>query len=131
VTQCEHILSMLRAAGKRGVRSDEFFRVGLPRGVARIYDLRKQGYEIDAEPEGKYKRFRLVGIGAEGKQAEGACVDGERDPGLCQTASQPKPFRVDSGERFTGGRERAEIASGAFARSVPSMFDLDADWNAA
>src|SRR5690242_10130319 len=116
-TQCERVLSMLRTAGKRGVRSDEFFRVGLPRGVARIYDLRKQGYEIDAEPEGKYKRFRLVGVGTGCPTA----VDG----------GERQPAGVDSGERSTGGRERAEVASGAVSRSVPSMFDCDVEWNAA
>ena len=111
MTQCERVLSMLRSAGKRGVRSDEFFRVGLPRGVARIWDLRQRGYEIEDEPEGKYKRFRLVGVGA---------------------GQEPQPASLasaDSGERSTGGRGRAEVASGA-ARSVPGFFDVDADWNA-
>jgi hypothetical protein len=118
---------MLKAAGKRGVRSDEFFRVGLPRGVARIYDLRQRGIEIEDEPEGKYKRFRLAGVGAETERSNVACADGERAPGLCREASQ-REASVDSGERFTGGHGRAEAASGAVARSVPSMFDADVSW---
>jgi hypothetical protein len=64
MTQKSRVLKMLKDAGSEGVRSDEFYREFLGRGVARIYDLRRDGHNITDEREGKYKRYKLVGVGA-------------------------------------------------------------------
>lgn len=74
---------MLRDAGKRGVRSDEFIRNYLPRGCARVYDLRKEGHKIRAERQGKYTRFWLVGVGGESGAAhvDASALGHSSDPG--------------------------------------------------
>jgi hypothetical protein len=56
---------MLREAGDRGIRSDTFYREFMGRGAARIKDLRDAGHNIVSEREGKYVRYRLVGVGAD------------------------------------------------------------------
>ena len=64
MTQRERVLSMLRSAGERGVRSDAFIAAYMPRAAARIQELRDGGVEISSEREGKYVRYRIVGVGA-------------------------------------------------------------------
>jgi hypothetical protein len=60
MTQKARVLSMLRNAGERGVRSDEFIRSYMPRAAARVQDLKDEGVEITSEREGKFCRYRLV-----------------------------------------------------------------------
>jgi hypothetical protein len=113
MTQRQRVLKMLTDAGPKGVSSRTFIGSYLPRAAARIQELKDEGVPITTEREGKYVRY-FVGVGA---GCPSAC-----DAGESQAAS------VDSGEGFTGGRERAEVASGAIARPVPSMFDADVEW---
>lgn len=64
MTQRERILSMLRAAGSEGVRSDEFIKSYMPRAAARVQELKDSGYEISSEREGKFCRYVLTeGVG--------------------------------------------------------------------
>jgi hypothetical protein len=65
MTQRQKVLQMLRAAGSKGVRSDEFFAAYLPRAGARIHELKAEGYEITSEPEKQYRRYRLESVGSE------------------------------------------------------------------
>lgn len=58
-TQREEILQMLEDAGSRGVSSTEFYNVDLPRFPARIHELKKLGYVIEDESEGRFKRWFL------------------------------------------------------------------------
>lgn len=136
MTQKERVLVALQKAGERGVRSDQFYRDFNGRGVARIYDLRREGYEITAEPEGKYKRYRLVnsGVGA-------GCLS--HSAGESQTASVDsgvkdhhgpggKPAGVTSSDEGSGSEleltESRRASAGGPERTVPSYFDHDADW---
>lgn len=68
LTQRERVLALLKKAGPRGVRSDIFLDLHIPRVAARVLELRKQGYEISSEKEKQYCRYRLesVGTGAGG-----------------------------------------------------------------
>jgi hypothetical protein len=112
VSQKERVLRKLEAAGPKGVRSDEFYREFNGRGVARIYDLRKEGHEISDEREGKYKRYRLQNF----DQAK---------------ASQCEPESTSGTTELEGGQaQRLDSAPEFVARehSVPSMFDADIDW---
>lgn len=111
------VLQMLEAAGPRGVRSDEFYRRFNGRGVARIYDLRKEGYAIEDEREGKYKRYKLVGSRADDPGARGA------------TGASAAPHAAHVCP--ASSEESILPAEAALERSVPSMFDADADWGEA
>ncbi len=62
MSQKERILSMLRAAGSFGVRSDTYIKEYMPRASARIKELREEGYNITSEREGKYTRWTLIGV---------------------------------------------------------------------
>jgi hypothetical protein len=64
VTQRERVLYELREAGEKGVRSDYWYEIGLPRGAARIKDLRKEGHEITSKNEHPFVRYYLVEVGA-------------------------------------------------------------------
>jgi len=113
MNQRQRVLKMLTDAGPKGVSSKTFIESYLPRAAARIQELKDEGVPITTEREGKYVRY-FVGVGSGLKPQTSASL-----------------ARPDSGERSTGGRERAEVASGAASRSVPSMFDPDVDWTAA
>lgn len=84
MNQRERVLSMLKKAGAEGVRSDTFYAAYLPRPGARIFELRQEGYEITAERERQFVRYKLVGVGAEARQPQGAglsgFITGERQP---------------------------------------------------
>lgn len=60
LTQRDRILYELRQAGDGGVRSDVFFRLNMPRAGARIYELRREGFEIESETAGQFVRYTLV-----------------------------------------------------------------------
>jgi hypothetical protein len=49
-----------------------------PRAAARIQELKGSGVEISSEREGKYVRYRLVGVGADA---------GPRSPGTARVSS--------------------------------------------
>jgi len=51
VTQRDHVLALLRAAGPDGVHSFELLAAGLPRAAARIVELRQAGHVIVSKPE--------------------------------------------------------------------------------
>jgi len=61
VTQKQTVLAMLKAAGPKGVRSDEFYKAYLPRAAGRIYELRDEGNNISSEREGKFVRYHYHG----------------------------------------------------------------------
>lgn len=108
MTQKERVLRLLQEAGEQGVRSDRFYREFNGRGVARIYDLRKEGYGITDEREGKYKRYFLIaGVGA-GKHGVGTSSPSV-DPSDGSAGDEPQ--EAHSPRRL------------GVARSVPSMFD--------
>lgn len=46
-TQKQRVLRLLKEAGARGVRTNEFLAERLPRFGARIYELRNEGYVIN------------------------------------------------------------------------------------
>lgn len=72
-TQRETILRMLEDAGSCGVSSTEFYDAYLPRFPARIHELKKLGYDIQDEPEGRFKRWflrRSAECGGPGKSVE-------------------------------------------------------------
>jgi hypothetical protein len=93
MSQKATVLKMLRNAGERGVRSDEFIRSYMPRGCARVLELKEDGYEIEDTREGKYKRFVLRG--EVGHRVGGR---GEPSPPLSRAAdATPSPV---SGQLF-------------------------------
>lgn len=59
-TQKERTLSMLKAAGGWGLRSDVFLQHRIPRAAARVGELRQDGYEITSEHERQFVRYVLV-----------------------------------------------------------------------
>lgn len=87
MTQRERILSMLKQAGREGVRSDAFYAAFLPRAGARIWELRQEGYEITSEREKQFVRYRLkvsagVGRGNVSGLTPGSLASGHSpDPG--------------------------------------------------
>ena len=63
MTQCERVLEELRRAGSRGVCSLTFIQNFMPRGAARIDDLKRRGFVISSEQcddEGHHKYCRYV-----------------------------------------------------------------------
>lgn len=70
MTQKADILRMLQDAGDKGVSGRTFYQTFKGRGVARIWDLKQEGYVIEDERDPvdpKYKRYRLnVGSNAGG-----------------------------------------------------------------
>lgn len=154
MTQKERVLRMLQQAGEQGVRSDRFYREFNGRGVARIYDLRKEGYEIEDRREGKYKRYFLTRMSAGKTSEDAAGLDsaelpvspapagahsGEEQRGAAALATAAA--WAETPENVSGSREgvNPSVARGgsnphaAPVRSVPSFFDADdcLDWNAA
>jgi len=85
---------MLRDAGKRGVRSDEFYKAYMPRAGARIHELRSEGHEITSEQEKQFVRYRLARMGGGGTGELTATVERSRRSNE-STSSH-------SGERCTG-----------------------------
>jgi hypothetical protein len=154
MTQNEKVLAMLRQAGRNGICSREFFACGMPRGAARIRDLRDQGVGIESVREGKYTRYRLAGVGVvpgpgqavvrggvhSSDQLTGSSADGSstrvgsppRGSGMsaASVASSESEALEAVGSRGLMSTPSAK-ASGVTPRSVPSMFDVDADWSAA
>jgi biotin operon repressor len=60
MTDTQKTLKVLRLAGEKGIHSFDLGReIGTIRISARIYDLKKKGYAIDARPE---KRGDAVGV---------------------------------------------------------------------
>jgi hypothetical protein len=128
VSQKATVLKMLRNAGERGVRSDAFYREFLGRGVARIYDLRQDGYEISSEKEGKYTRYKLQeqrGVTSR-RTTNTRGVEGNPDSGRA-AAYQSQPLDM-KGQRVPSSRvTRAEVPAAApealFDITPPSAYD--------
>lgn len=59
LTQRDRILFELREAGERGVHSEVFYRLHMPRFAARILELKEAGHNITSVPEGNGARYRL------------------------------------------------------------------------
>lgn len=93
MTQKERVHKMLKDAGPKGVRSDEFFREYMPRAAARIMELKAEGVEIETEREGKFVRYTLAGVDGRGPESrdQGGEVGAPSGP-------RPLPPAVDSGE---------------------------------
>lgn len=129
MTQRARVLRMLQEAGPKGVRSDAFYAAYLPRAGARIHELRSEGYEITSEPERQFVRYKLVGI-----RAEGSARPRTAEPASLGEAvrENPSAYSGESGVPSPQGPAGEERRVGtAFPRSVPPMFDVDADWDAA
>lgn len=63
MTKKEQVLSMLKAAGDRGVTNRELNEAGIYRYSARIKELRDEGVEVDTiRIKGGYFKFRLAHI---------------------------------------------------------------------
>ena len=129
MTQKQRVLAMLRAAGSFGVRSDTYLAEYIPRAAARIKELREEGYEITSEREKQFTRYTLVGVGAVG----GADPKGDaflRPPvDGCADSSEEGSRRNDPVDR---GELAVDIKDRRSRRPpTPSMFDYDADWEAA
>lgn len=78
VTQRDHVLALLRAAGPSGVHSFELLQAGLPRAAARIVELRQAGHVIVSKPERLHGgargcRYRLLPAVADVRVAPAAC----------------------------------------------------------
>ena len=125
-SQKDRVLSMLKAAGKFGVRSDTYIAEFMPRAAARIKELRDEGYEISSEREGKFVRWTLVGSG--GEVATVAAARDVKAPGLScdSSASSERPSDVSQLRPGASGEPGT-------SRSVPSLFDADdcVDWGEA
>lgn len=100
MTQRDHVLKMLRAAGSSGLSSDVFLAAHLPRAAARICELKALGYSISSEREGKFVRYRL-NVGVESVSTERATLDS----GAAASSSLLAP------------------ASEARARTIPSAYN--------
>lgn len=61
MTKREQVLSMLKAAGDRGVTNRELNEAGIYRYSARIKELRDEGVDVETvRIKGGYFKFRLV-----------------------------------------------------------------------
>lgn len=123
MSQKARVLQELRTAGKRGVRSDQFFSAHMPRGAARIKDLRDEGYEITSEREGKYVRYFLnVGI-----SADGGCLGGSSSTAPDHRLPPDAAHAGGTASSTDSGVEPATPLprSAPPERSVPNMFDAD------
>lgn len=60
LSQKQRVLRDLRRAGKKGVRSDAFYKDYIGRPGARVFDLKVDGHEISSRPEKGYVRYTLV-----------------------------------------------------------------------
>ena len=62
MTQKERVLKLLRERGSRGVRSFEFYEMRIPRGAARINDLKEEGYKITSGSidNGNERLYKLI-----------------------------------------------------------------------
>jgi len=115
-TQSERVLSMLRVAGKQGIRSDQFFHCGMPRGAARIRDLKDEGVDIESVREGKYTRYTLKGnVGASAGSARDELAAG----------FDPSPASPDASVRSGVETTPCPPELAPPERSVPSMFDAE------
>lgn len=117
MTKKVEVLQMLKDAGDRGVRSDEFYRRFNGRGVARIYDLRQDGYEIEGRPDGKFKRYRLLNVGVESDGWKGSQPNG-------QGLAEDRVVTLDSGV------ERLDSSPPGDAPPAISMYDPFEQWAA-
>lgn len=151
-TQKERVLSMLRAAGSFGVRSDTYLAEYIPRAAARIKELREEGYEITSEREKQFTRYVLVGSSAEPVGLAGGSSPTAQPPGVAdhgrhlRTAGSSAASSEDahpchpapggeSDDRAQGPARQVGIEAAVHLRREaaprPSMFDYDADWEAA
>ena len=95
MTKKEQVLSMLEAAGDRGVTNRELNDAGIYRYSARIKELRDEGKTIDTvRIKGGYFRFRLAHIPF--VPAEGAA---EADTPRPREDDLPESTPLPSGDR--------------------------------
>jgi hypothetical protein len=132
MSQKATVLAMLRNAGERGVRSDEFIRSYMPRGCARVWELKASGLDIEATREGKYKRFVLrggVGLGVGSSERESVGVHGPRPlptPSVQSGQSRVggRGERVPENRRAANGRDLDHHAANATPDPAARLFDL-------
>lgn len=115
MTQRETVLQMLRDAGEKGIRSDEFFKAFMPRAAARIQELRDSGVEISSEREGKYVRYRLLGVGRESDAARD--VDAVVPLGSSPDSDEQECVGVGAG---SSGSTRARRTASADSDATPA-----------
>lgn len=104
MSQKATIIQMLEDAGDRGVTSQEFYDVFLPRFAARIHELKADGYEIADEPEGRFKRYKLRAsttpslVGSKGIAVGRPRQEPEQPDGVTHTPSGSPLLSGSSGE---------------------------------
>ena len=92
MTKKEQVLSMLKAAGDRGVTNRELNEAGIYRYSARIKELRDEGTEVDTiRIKGGYFKFRLAPFSPCGpvEGAEDTANAHPREGDLPESASKP------------------------------------------
>lgn len=130
LTQKQKVLGMLRAAGRFGVRSDTYLAEFIPRAAARICELREDGWEITSEREHQFVRYTLQeqrGVADVRPVREGEA----NPPGASAWAGNRLESTKGTGQAEELGDKTEVLAAAPEERSVPSMFDPDADWNEA
>lgn len=137
MTQKEQVLSMLKAAGSWGLRSDVFLEHRIPRAAARVGELRREGYHIPSEREKQFVRYVLVSEPPRADAGSGAGVPlpaGKEGPrsraSHCRaTAAQPHRASAASGEppqpscQAPGEAPPALFELPTERPSVPSAYD--------
>lgn len=81
-SQKQRVLQLLRDAGTRGVRTNEFLSERLPRFGARIYELRNQGCVIDQRADPQSESGALYVLVAEGQGEPIARPRAKRQPSI-------------------------------------------------
>ena len=88
MTKKEQVLSMLEAAGERGVTNRQFTEAGIYRYSARIKELRDEGTNVDTiRIRGGYFKFRLASPPC--GPVEGATDAHPREEDLPESAPKP------------------------------------------
>lgn len=71
MTQKQTVLRMLEEAGPEGVTSNQFYAACLPRFGARIFELKREGFDVIKEPaEQGHFRYILVSHGRSQREAD-------------------------------------------------------------
>lgn len=125
LTQRDRILFELREAGERGVHSEVFYRLHMPRFAARILELKEAGHNITSVPEGNGARYTLVGSSAAGGHVCAGPGEKERHAG---GRAEPSTLTTGAGNATPGvASPELSLFEEAPQQKRPSMFDVDVE----